>query len=154
MPQRCSRALAADQGFFDSLPGTASPGTPIFANNAKRGGRLWSRRAACFLWHTFLSPPKEKHERPMGRLVLSRAVVGALFPAGGFYYGRFGAHRRKQGAFRSPPAPLWFVCRSNKQPHGLSILPPAIESPRRRPFLQRGFVPFRGNVYLMMFVPM
>ena len=30
-------------------------------------GRLRSRRAAGFLLHTFLSPPKEKCERPMGR---------------------------------------------------------------------------------------
>ena len=29
-------------------------------------GRLRSRRAACFLLHTFLSPPKEKCERPIG----------------------------------------------------------------------------------------
>ena len=46
-------------------------------------GRLWSRRAAGFLLHTFLSPPKEKCERPMGRQVPTRAGVGASGPAGG-----------------------------------------------------------------------
>ena len=35
-------------------------------------GRLWSRRAAGFLLHTFLSPPKEKCERPLGRQVPPR----------------------------------------------------------------------------------
>ena len=34
-------------------------------------GRLWSRRAAGFLLHTFLSPPKEKCERPIGLQALS-----------------------------------------------------------------------------------
>ena len=43
-------------------------------------GRLWSRRAAGFLLHTFLSPPKEKCERPMGRQVPIRAGVGASIP--------------------------------------------------------------------------
>ena len=33
-------------------------------------GRLWSRRAAGFLLHTFLSPSKEKCERPTGLQVL------------------------------------------------------------------------------------
>ena len=42
-------------------------------------GRLWSRRAAGFLLHTFLSPPKEKCERPIGLQALpsrrSRRVI-------------------------------------------------------------------------------
>ena len=46
-------------------------------------GRLWSRRAAGFLLHTFLSPPKEKCERPLGRPVPIRAGVGASGPPTG-----------------------------------------------------------------------
>ena len=46
-------------------------------------GRLWSRRTAGFLLHTFLSPPKEKCERPLGRPVPIRAGVGASIPIKG-----------------------------------------------------------------------
>ena len=50
-----------------------------------------SRRAAGFLLHTFLSPSKEKCERPMGRQVPIRAVVGASFPSWGKEYAPAGA---------------------------------------------------------------
>ena len=120
----------------------------------RSGAGRKSRRAAGFLLHTFLSPPKEKCERPLGRPVPIRAGVGASSPTGGWglrlrahwglsarpqspsdrhpnnraphraaspslapvsarqapprgiAYGKVGVYRCKQGAFRSPPAPL------------------------------------------------
>ena len=145
-------------------------------------GRLWSRRAAGFLLHTFLSPPKEKCERPMGRPVPIRAGVGASGPAGGgvcacgrtkglsarpletfgspletierpvglqalllrrsrrviphqrgIFYGKVVNYRCKQGAFRSPPAPLRFASRNNRAPHRATSPAPAPESARQAP---------------------
>ena len=69
-------------------------------------GRLWSRRAAGFLLHTFLSPPKEKCERPLGRQVPIRAGVGASGPAkGNCLRQRCHLSLQCRVAFRSPPAP-------------------------------------------------
>ena len=67
-------------------------------------GRLWSRRAAGFLLHTFLSPPKEKCERPMGRPVPIRAGVGASGPAKGeLLTAKLSIIAASRVAFRSPP---------------------------------------------------
>ena len=62
-------------------------------------GRLWSRRAAGFLLHTFLSPSKEKCERPMGQQVPIRAVVGASGSPGGHFLRQSCRSTTQQGAF-------------------------------------------------------
>ena len=63
-----------------------------------------SRRAAGFLLHTFLSPSKEKCERPMGRPVPIRAGVGASGPAKGeLLTAKLLPNAASRGAFRSPP---------------------------------------------------
>ena len=49
----------------------------------RSGAGRKSCRAADFLLHTFLSPPKEKCERPLGRPVPIRAGVGASDPIKG-----------------------------------------------------------------------
>ena len=81
-------------------------------------GRLWSRRAAGFLLHTFLSPSKEKCERPVGRQVplprrsrRVRPLDRKLLPA------ELSCNAACRGAFRSPPAPLRFACQSKTVPH-------------------------------------
>ena len=56
--------------------------TPSFKNGQSRAFSR-SRRAAGFLLHTFLSPSKEKCERPLGRPVPIRAGVGASIPTKG-----------------------------------------------------------------------
>ena len=61
----CRRQLATDRPEQIQGPGTAVPGTPIFANYAKRGGP--PLESPCrWLSHTFLSPTKKKCERPIG----------------------------------------------------------------------------------------
>ena len=61
-------------------------------------GRLWSRRAAGFLLHTFLSPPKEKCERPIGLQALPSRRSRRVNPhQRGFAYGKVVAYRCKQG---------------------------------------------------------
>ena len=97
-------------------------------------GRLRSRRAAGFLLHTFLSPSKEKCERPMGRQVPIRAGVGASGPLAGIFYNKVGLHHCLQGAFRSPPAPLRFACR-NKDPRKAAN--PALRRGRPIPYWGR-----------------
>ena len=81
-------------------------------------GRLWSRRAAGFLLHAFLSPSKEKCERPMGRQVplprrsrRVRPLDRKLLPA------ELSCNAACRGAFRSPPAPLRFAWQSKTVPH-------------------------------------
>ena len=63
----CRRQLATGRPEQIQEPGTAVPGTPIFANNAKRGGPpLESPCRLALPLHTFLSPSKEKCESPIG----------------------------------------------------------------------------------------
>ena len=77
--------------------------------------------------HTFLSPPKEKCERPLGRQVPIRAGVGASDPHRGI------ALRSEQGAFRSPPAPLRIASEVNKYPMKVTSPTPTQESARHAP---------------------
>ena len=77
-------------------------------------GRLRSRRAAGFLLHTFLSPPKEKCERPIGLQALLPRRSRRTNPHPGQGYAPAGAPkgfpRGKQSArFALPCAPL-VVC--------------------------------------------
>ena len=81
----------------------------------------------------FGSPPKAI-ERPMGRQVPIRAVVGASGPLAGIFYNKVGLHHCLQGAFRSPPAPLRFACR-NKDPHKAAN--PALRRGRPIPYWGR-----------------
>ena len=69
----------------------------------------------------------------MGRPVPIRAGVGASGPAGGISYGKVVAYRCKQGAFRSPPAPLRIANRNNRASHRAASSPPAPESARQAP---------------------
>ena len=89
-------------------------------------GRLWSRRAAGFLLHTFLSPPKEKCERPMGRPVPIRAGVGASAPTGA---GVCACGRT--GGFPLAPSPLRIATRNNRAPHRVTSPSSAPESARQ-----------------------
>ena len=68
--------------------------------------------------HTFLSPSKEKCERPMERQVpllrrsrRVRPLDRKLLPA------ELSCNAACRGAFRSPPAPLRFACQSKTVPH-------------------------------------
>ena len=97
-------------------------------------GRLWSRRAAGFLLHTFLSPPKEKCERPLGRPVPTRAGVGASFPIKGDFFGKVVACCCKQRGFPLAPLhPLRIANRNNRAPHRAASSSPAPESARQTP---------------------
>ena len=89
-------------------------------------GRLWSRRAAGFLLHTFLSPPKEKCERPTGQPVPIRAGVGASSPAkGNFLRQSCLLLMQCRVAFRSPPCtPFGSPSEAIERPIGLQVLPP------------------------------
>ena len=100
----------------------------------RSGAGRKSCRAAGFLLHTFLSPSKEKCERPMGRPVPIRAGVGASGPLAGIFYNKVGLHHCLQGAFRSPPAPLRFACR-NKDPRKAAN--PALRRGRPIPYWGR-----------------
>ena len=97
-------------------------------------GRLWSRRAAGFLLHTFLSPPKEKCERPIGLQALPSRRSRRVKPRGGQGFAPAGA----LGAFRSPPVPF-------------GSPPEAIERPMGRPVPIRAGVgasfPTKGNFF-------
>ena len=145
-------------------------------------GRLWSRRAAGFLLHTFLSPPKEKCERPIGLQALLprrsrrvkpagvntyapagapkgfpppfgnlrapkvreksikqqvpiRASCGASIPRRGFSDSRLISDLHKQGAFRSPPAPLQvIVAATNSFRQKMTSLATPKGFPQNKPF--------------------
>ena len=127
----CRRQLATGRPEQIQEPGTAVPGTPIFANNAQRGGPPLECRAAGFLLHTFLSPSKEKCERPTGRQVplprRSRRVkprrglflqqsCRVLLQAGGF-------PRGKQSARPALPCAPLVVCLNS------GSFPPSADSP-------------------------
>ena len=78
----CRRQLATDRPEQIQGPGTAVPGTPIFANYAQRGGP--PLESPCrWLSHTFLSPTKKKCERPIGlQALLPRRSRRVSPPAG------------------------------------------------------------------------
>ena len=78
----CRRQLATARPEQLQGPGTAVPGTPIFANYAQRGGP--PLESPCrWLSHTFLSPTKEKCERPIGlQALLPRRSRRVSPPAG------------------------------------------------------------------------
>ena len=90
------RVSAANRGRGQPRRGYRRP-KPATRSGA---GRLRSRRAAGFLLHTFLSPPKEKCERPMGRQVPIRGEVGASFPTRG-------KEAAPAGAPKGFPLALW-----------------------------------------------
>ena len=104
-------------------------------------GRLWSRRADGFLLHPFLSPSKEKGERPMGRQVpLPRRSRLVRPPAGGVLYDRVFC-RRKQGAFHSPPALLRAALQKTSRRVGASI-------PPRQGFSYSSLTPLLAGAFL------
>ena len=79
-------------------------------------------RAAGFLLHTFLSPSKEKCERPIGLQAPSPAPQSARQapPGAGQGYAPAGA----LGAFRSPPVPFGSPLEAIERPIGLQALLP------------------------------
>ena len=96
-----------------------------------------SRRAAGFLLHTFLSPPKEKCERPMGRQVPIRAGVGASSPIKGEFLRQSCLLLMPAGGFPLAPLhPFGSPLEAIERPIGLQALP-SRRSRRVRP-RQRG----------------
>ena len=77
-------------------------------------GRFRSRRAAGFLLHTFLSPPKEKCERPIGLQALPSRRSRRVNPRRGQGYAPAGAPkgfpRGKQSARPALPCVPLVVC--------------------------------------------
>ena len=96
-------------------------------------GRLRSRRAAGFLLHTFLSPPKEKCERPIGlQALLPRRSRRVRPRQGDLFTTKLSFSDAMQGAFRSPPAPLRATEKNVSAPwDGQSLSAP--ESARQAP---------------------
>ena len=79
---------------------------------------------------------ERKYFPPRGGSPTARAVIGASIPRRGFSDGRLISDRHKQGAFRSPPAPLRFAYPSKAAPHKAAPVLPhrsrcAIPSARR-----------------------
>ena len=109
------RALRAGESYPTPLRATLR--TPSFKNGQSRAFSR-SRRAAGFLLHTFLSPPKEKCERPLGRQVPIRAGVGASIPTGGW-----GLRLRAHWGLSARPRPLRIATRTIERPIGLQALP-------------------------------
>ena len=106
----CRRQLATGRPEQIQEPGTAVPGTPIFANNAQRGGpplespcrvlslvlSFASKESTAPLGAAAHQPRRSRRARPSARIPLRRSWRAAT----------------QAGAFRSPPAPLRIACQS------------------------------------------
>ena len=89
----CRRQLATGRPEQIQEPGTAVPGTPIFANNAQRGG---PQESPCRWLSLVLSFASKESTTPL----TVRAVVGASSPRQGLTYNKVDFSRCLQGAFR------------------------------------------------------
>ena len=124
----CRRQLATGRPEQIQEPGTAVPGTPIFANNAQRGG---PQESPCRVLSLVLSfAPKESTIPRRGGSPITRAAVGASVPTGG----RAGVCAcGRTGGFPLAPSPLRIATRSNRAPHRAASPAPAPESARQSP---------------------
>ena len=106
----CRRQLATGRPEQIQEPGTAVPGTPIFANNAKRGGP--PLESPCRALSLVLSFVSKESTAPLGAAAHQprrsrRVSPPARIPLRGSWRAATQA-----GAFRSPPAPLRIACQS------------------------------------------
>ena len=110
----CRRQLATGRPEQIQEPGTAVPGTPIFANNAKRGGP--PLESPCRALSLVLSFVSKESTPPSGRQPTNRAVVGASDPQRGFPFGEAGVRRHKQGLFARPLHPFGSPAKAKQHP--------------------------------------
>ena len=102
----CRRQLATGRPEQIQEPGTAVPGTPIFANNAQRGGP--PLESPCRWLSLVLSFEAKESTSPLGAAAPPPAPESARQSRRqGTDFGKVAVSCRLQGAFRSPPAPLW-----------------------------------------------
>ena len=125
----CRRQLATGRPEQIQEPGTAVPGTPIFANNAQRGGPPSGVAVPRAFFGTFFRFER-KYCPPRGGSPTIRAVVGASCPLRGRGM-RLRAHQR---AFRSPFGNL----RAPKLAGNSWVCKPDFCTLRRRVMLHRG----------------
>ena len=93
----CRRQLATGRPEHIQKPGTAVPGTPIFANNAQRGGP--PLESPCRVLSLVLSFASKERTSPLGGdSPTTRAGVGASAPLG-IASSKVDIHRYKHEAF-------------------------------------------------------
>ena len=106
----CRRQLATGRPEQIQEPGTAVPGTPIFANNAKRGGP--PLESPCRQLSLVLSFASKESTSPLGAAAPPSAPESARQAPGRNCFRQSCLIMPLAGAFRSPPAPPRFVCQS------------------------------------------
>ena len=107
----CRRQLATGRPEQIHAPGTAVPGTPIFANNAQRGGP--PLESPCRWLSLVLSFASKESTTPSGRQPHRPRRSRRVSPTGeGFFYSKVAVRCYKQGAFCSPTALLRFTYRN------------------------------------------
>ena len=98
----CRRQLATGRPEQIQEPGTAVPGTPIFANNAQRGGP--PLESPCRRLSLVLSFASKESTIPLGAAAPPPAPESARQSRRqGTDFGKVAVSCRLQGAFRSPP---------------------------------------------------
>ncbi len=113
----CRRQLATGRPEQIQEPGTAVPGTPIFANNAQRGGPpLESPCRWLSLVLSFAS--KESTAPPQGGSPSVRAVVGASSSSEGVLMTKLAHIDACRGLSARPLHPFGSPSETNQHPHG------------------------------------